>query len=116
KLMDEAVAAAEKDGESFAARVRRERLSVAHYMILNYEALRKYAARKNIPWTRPETRAEAVENWIREVKAYGVRAWRETTSAEEIESYFGRLRDAEAFGKFMKSGRKDKIQKLPVLP
>ena len=113
RLMDEAMAAAEKDGEPFAARVRRERLSVDHYLLLNYEALRTFAARKNIPWTRPETRAEAVENWIRDVKAFGVKARRETTSADEIESYFGKLRDAEAFGKFMKSGRKDKIQKLP---
>ena len=92
RLMDEAVAAAEKDGEPFAARVRRERLSVDHYMILNYEALLKFAARKKIPWTRPETRAEAVENWIRDVKAFGVKARRETTSADEIESYFGKLR------------------------
>ena len=114
RLMDEAVAAAEKDGEPFAARVRRERLSVDHYMILNYEALLKFAARKKIPWTRPATRAEAVENWIRDVKAFGVKARRETTSADEIDSYFGKLRDAEAFGKFMKSGRKDKIQKLPL--
>ena len=94
RLMDEAVAAAEKDGEPFAARVRRERLSVDHYMILNYDALRKHAAAKNVPWTRPETRGEAVENWIRDVKAFGVKARRETTSAKEIESYFGRLRDA----------------------
>jgi hypothetical protein len=82
-------------------------------MILNYDALRKHAAAKNVPWTRPETRGEAVENWIRDVKAFGVKARRETTSAGEIETYFGKLRDAEAFGKFMKSGRKDKIQKLP---
>ena len=94
RLMDEAVAAAEKDGEPFAARVRRERLSVDHYMILNYDALRKHAAAKNVPWTRPETRGETVENWIRDVKAFGVKARRETTSAKEIESYFGRLRDA----------------------
>ena len=94
RLMDEAVEAAEKDGEPFAARVRRERLSVDHYMILNYDALRKHAAAKNVPWTRPETRGEAVENWIRDVKAFGVKARRETTSAKEIESYFGRLRDA----------------------
>jgi hypothetical protein len=93
RLMDEAVAAAKKDGEPFAARVRRECLSVDHYMILNYDALRKYADAKNIPWTRPEKRGEAVENWIRDVKTFGVKARRETTSAKEIESYFGRLLD-----------------------
>ena len=113
RLMDEAVVAAEKDGEPFAARVRRERLSVDHYMILNYEALRKHAGRKNIPWTRPETRAEAVENWIRDVKALGVKARRETTSANEIESYFAKLRDAKGFAEALKKGKPDKIRKLP---
>ena len=82
-------------------------------MILNYEALRKHAGRKNIPWTHPETRAEAVENWIRDVKALGVKARRETTSANEIESYFAKLRDAKGFAEALKKGKPDKIRKLP---
>jgi len=92
RLMDEAVAAAEKDGEQFSARVRRERLSVDHMMILNYDALKAIAAKKGFPWTRPETRAEAVENWIREVKAAGVRAVRETTKPGDIDEYFHQIR------------------------
>ena len=92
RLMDEAVAGAERGGEVYAARVRRERLSVDHYMILNYDALKKAAAEKGYAWTRPETRAEALENWIRDVKALGVKARKETTRAEEIDEYFDSLR------------------------
>ena len=96
KLMDEAVAAAEGDGEPFASRARRERLSFDHMMLLNYDALRGASARLGYKWTRPATRAEAVENWIRDVKALGVKARRETTSADEIGKYFGRLRGQAA--------------------
>lgn len=92
RLMDEAVAAAEKEGEPFASRVRRERLSVDHYMILNYDILKGIAAKKGYAWTRPATRAEAVEKWISDVKVLGVKARRETTSAEEIDKYFDSLR------------------------
>ena len=100
-------------GSRRATRVRRERLSVDQYLLLNYDLLRKFAASKGVPWTRPETRAEAVENWIREVKAFGVKARRETTSADEIESYFAKLRDEKGFDEFLKNGKPDKIRKLP---
>lgn len=90
--MDEAVAAAEKEGGPYAARVRRERLSVDHMMLLNYDILRDIARRRGFKWTRPETRAEAVENWIRDVKALGVKARRETTRADEMHKYFKSLR------------------------
>ena len=93
QLMDAAVAAADAEGAPFAARVRRERLSVDQYMLLNYDILRDLAAAKNIPWTRPQSRDEAVENWIREVKALGVRAARETTDAGDLEKHFNRLRN-----------------------
>ena len=92
RIMDAAVAAAEKEGEPFAARVRRERLSVDHLLILHYDALRNLAELKYLPWTRPQTRAEAVENWIRDVRALGVRAVRETTQARAIDDYFKALR------------------------
>ena len=87
RIMDAAVAAAEKEGEPYASRVRRERLSVDHLLLL----LRSLAERKYLPWTRPQTRAEAVENWIRDVRALGVRAVRETTKADAIEAYFKEL-------------------------
>ena len=92
RLMDEAVAAAEREGEPFASRVRRERLSVDHMMLLNYDALKGIAAKLGGTWTRPATKAETVENWIREVKSFGVKARRETTSAKEIGNYFEKLR------------------------
>ncbi|MBO4288283.1 MAG: DUF4838 domain-containing protein [Kiritimatiellae bacterium] len=92
QLMDEAVAAAAKDGEPFASRVRRERLSIDHMMLLHYDILKNASAKLGYKWTRPATKAEAVENWIRDVKSFGVKARRETTSAKEIETYFERLR------------------------
>ena len=90
--MDAAVAASERDGAEFAARVRRERLSIDHVLLLHYDTLRDFAAKHAIPWTRPAMRAEAVENWIADVKALGVKALRETASAGEIDKYFDRLR------------------------
>ena len=103
RLMDEAVAAAAKDGEPFASRVRRERLSIDHMMLLNYDILRKIAAKLGYKWTRPATKAEAVENWIRDVKSFGVKARRETTRAKEIDDYFNSL-------------RKESKSAAPVLP
>jgi hypothetical protein len=91
--MDEAVAAAVRDGSEFAARVRRERLSIDHVMLLHYDALRDFAAKHAIPWSRPATRTEAVENWIREVKALGVRALKETCHSADIDNYFKKLRN-----------------------
>ena len=92
RLMDEAVAAAEKDGEPFASRVRRERLSVDHMILLNYDVLKDFAAKLGCEWTRPATKAEAVENWIRDVKSFGVKAFRETLNAGDIEGHFKSLR------------------------
>ena len=92
KYMDEAVAAAEKEGEPFASRVRRERLTVDHMLLLNYDILRNASAKLGFKWTRPATKAEAVENWIRDVKSFGVKAYRETTRADNIDNYFNSLR------------------------
>jgi hypothetical protein len=92
KHITDAVAAAEKEGGPFASRVRRERLSIDHMLLLNYDILRKLAARQKMPWTRPATKAEAVENWIRDVNSFGVKARRETTRADEIDNYFNSLR------------------------
>ena len=96
RLMDEAVAAAGRDGGEFAERVRRERLSVDQMLLLNYGVLKNLAAKTGCKWTRPATRAEAVENWIRDVKAAGVKAARETTSANAINAHFDRLRNGGA--------------------
>ena len=90
-LMDAAVAAAERDGAQHAARVRRERLSVDHCLLLNYDALRDFAKGRNLPWTRPATKAEAAANWIHEIRAQGVRAYRETTTAATLEAYLSKL-------------------------
>lgn len=104
ELMDAAEAAAKTEGEEYAKRVRIERLSVDHYLLLNYDIL-KAAATKRVPpagrttsvssaraWRRPASRAQAVEQWIAEVKEAGVRAVHETTDAKAIEKYFKQLR------------------------
>lgn len=92
RLMDSAVSAAEREGEMYAARVRRERLSIDHLMLQNYDVLRDLACKKGVPWKRPSERADAVDAWIREVKAHGVRAVRETKDAADIGRHFDRLR------------------------
>ncbi len=92
RLADAAEAAAAADGPEYAARVARERLSFDHMLLLNYDVLRGLAAANKIPWTRPADRAAAVEKWIGETKRLGVRAWRETTDAADIERYFKALR------------------------
>ncbi len=67
-LMDEAVAAAAREGEVYARRVRREKLSTDHVRLLNWKALGE----------RGDYRA-AVEKWFAEGDAFGVEAVRETT-------------------------------------
>ena len=91
-IMDDAVAAAEKDGEVFAGRVRRERLSVDNGIFIEYDELRDLAAKSGMKWTRPVSRAVAVEKWIAEVKSLGVRAIRETLDPDDLEVYFECLR------------------------
>ena len=95
-LMDAAEAAAAKDGADFAARVRRERLSVDHYLLLNYDILHQAARAAKRAWRRPATHAQAVENWIRDVKAEGVRAVHETNDPAAQNRYFEQLRGPEA--------------------
>ena len=91
-IMDDAVAAAERDGEPFAERVRRERLSVDNGIFIEYDELRDLAAKIGMKWKRPSSRSEAVEKWIGEVKKIGVRAIRETLDPNDINVYYEYLR------------------------
>ena len=95
-IMDEASAAANGEGEPYAGRVATERLSVDHYILMEYEALKARAEARGMVWTRPATRAEAVEEWIAAVEQRGVRAVRETTDGTAIQSYFAALRGTAA--------------------
>ena len=56
-----------------------------------HDVLHKMAGKKGFAWTRPATRKEAVEKWIADVRALGVKARRETTEASEIDDYFKKL-------------------------
>ena len=91
-IMDDAVAAAERDGEPFIERVRRERLSVDNGIFIEYDELRDLAAKSGMKWTRPSSRSEAVEKWIGEVKKIGVCAIRETLDPNDINVYYEYLR------------------------
>lgn len=75
-LMDEAVAAADRDGHPYSRRVRREKLSTDHMRILNWKALGEQG----------DYRA-AVEKWYADGDAYGVRAIRETTRRSDRADY-----------------------------
>ena len=92
RLMDAAVAAAEAEGAPFAERVRRERLSIDHMLLLNYAILRDLATKNGPAWNRPQDPAKAVEMWIEAVKAQGVKAIHETTSATAINQAIDALR------------------------
>lgn len=95
RIMNEAVAAAERDGPRFAARVRRERLSIEHAFIQQFRTLKDLARLWKVDWPmRDGTKRAAVERWIGEVRAFGVLAMQETTDPEDLERYFEKLRES----------------------
>lgn len=91
-LMRKAVRAAEKDGEVFARRVRREELSVDHLFILCWDDYRVAAEKRDLRWDRPASRKEAIEKWAADCAAYGVLAYRETVKRELFPEYLKKLR------------------------
>lgn len=94
RLINEAVAAAERDGPRHVWRVRRERLSLEHAVILWFDGLKAFSESNGIIWPmRDATRSAAVERWISEVRAFGVLAAEETTNPMLVEDYFQRLRE-----------------------
>lgn len=97
-IMDDALAAAKAEGEPYAGRVATEKLSVDQYFLLDWDGLKARAAARAMRWTRPATRAEAVEGWIAAIEARGVRAVRETTDPAAIAAHFAALRGAGAQG------------------
>ena len=90
--MRKAVRAAEKDGEVFARRVRREELSVDHLFILCWDDYRVAAEKRDLRWDRPASRKEAIEKWAADCAAYGVLAYRETVKRELFPEYLKKLR------------------------
>ena len=42
-------------------------------------------------FTRPATKAEAATNWVHEIRAQGIRAYRETTAEATLEAYLAKL-------------------------
>jgi hypothetical protein len=91
QLMDEAEEAARKAGEPYATRVKKERLSVDHMLLLHYDIHRNAAVSKGMKWIRPKARKEAAMKWIKEVQSFGVKARHETVDANEINKYFKSL-------------------------
>lgn len=75
-LMNEAVAAAEKDGPVFARRVRRERLSTDHMRLMNWKALGEKG-----------DLSSAVAKWYSDIADFGVTAVFETTKRDAPEDY-----------------------------
>ena len=61
-------------------------------LILSHVILKELAVKNGFVWTRPATRAEAVEKWISDLKSLDVRAVSETTKANAIGRYFRALR------------------------
>ena len=79
--MAKALEAAAKDGPEFERRVRREKLSLDHALLMNFRR-----------WRLPGSRSAAVERWIGDCRSFGVEARRETVERGEIDDYFSKLR------------------------
>lgn len=79
EAMTNAVSAAEKVGEPYAGRVRREKLSIDNAMILRWEPLRKWFRANWQEWPLETTREEAIRRWRSDCLRFGVRACSETT-------------------------------------
>ena len=91
KSMVEAEKAARTQGAHFAERVRREKLSIDHAIILEWENLKKWYAYYEWKWPFEATRAEAVKRWRNDCLSFGVAASRETTERSDFESYCNSL-------------------------
>ena len=87
ELMDEAVTAAERDGGDFGARVRRERLTTDHALLVHWKEWRPWAEKHGKPWPLPEPRREAARRWLATCDAFGVIAYKETMSREPFQKY-----------------------------
>jgi len=86
-LMDRAVAAAERDGGDFGARVRRERLTTDHALLVHWKEWRPWAEKNGKAWPLPEPRAEAARRWLATCDAFGVISYKETMSREPFQKY-----------------------------
>jgi hypothetical protein len=86
-LMAAAVAAAERDGRDFARRVRREKLSIDHAFLLNWQA-----------WGEKGDYRAAVNDWIETCREFGVAAFRETTDRGDFPNYCKELLAAAPAG------------------
>ena len=86
-LMDEAVAAAARDGAPYADRVRREKLSTDHVRLLCWAALGEGG-----------DFGDAVAKWYADGDRFGVKAVRETTLRDFRETYRRELLDGKAGG------------------
>ena len=89
--MEAALAAAQGEGSEFARRVRREKLSVDHAVILEWERLKAWHAKEGRAWPHGESRKAAAERWVAACRSFGVIARRETTSRDEFDRYCERL-------------------------
>ena len=95
ELMDRAVAAAERDGGDFGARVRRERLTTDHALIVHWKEWRAWAERNGKTWPLGGSRAEDARRWFATCDAFGVVSYRETFSREPFQKYRIELLDRE---------------------
>ena len=78
--IDAAQAAARQAGEPYVRRVRAVRMSWDHARILNWER-----------WAQTGDRAEAIREWKRGIKDFGVNAYCETTTRQALEDYLLKL-------------------------
>ena len=94
-LMNEALAAA--GNETFARRIRRERLSIVHAVLRNWIGVRTYALRSGLAWSLPESFDRAAREWLAACDEFGVLTHREAKDFELYRAYRIALGVAGAF-------------------
>ena len=86
-IFDNAIAAAEQEGEAFAERLRRERLPLEHVWLKGYHKFKRYAASKGEKFLGPADPEEACKSFFDLCEKYNVTAYREYDNAKTFADF-----------------------------
>ncbi len=100
RLMNEALAIATAEEASdpvsnagLRDKVVREKLSLDHVWLINYDALKKQAVATGKPFEGPRDALEACRSWMTACDRFNVKAYDETTIEEDFKKYRNKLLD-----------------------
>ena len=95
RAMAAALDAATAEGPAFAERVRREKLSIDQAILLNWETLRKWYDAAWLDWEFGDDKIAYAKRWVAACRAFGVIAFRETTTRDTFENYVRQITTPE---------------------